>query len=126
VGQDHEKLGHVCEKHDLILGHVSEKLPLNLGHDPENRWVMIMKNQPFFWVMIIENHILETGNPRNVPLYQRFGFEPSVPISMRHLTVLKLVKKGEKEHCSGRPEGGIWEGDFGGGYGAELRRAKRG
>jgi hypothetical protein len=66
VGQDHEKLGHVCEKHDLILGHVSEKLPLNLGHDPENRWVMIMKNQPFFWVMIIENH---TRHPDGVARY---------------------------------------------------------
>jgi hypothetical protein len=44
---------------------------------------------------------------------------------MRHSRVLKLVKKGEKERCSGRPEREVWDDDFGRGDGAELRRAKR-
>jgi hypothetical protein len=43
---------------------------------------------------------------------------------MRHSTVLKLVKKGEKERCSGRAEREVWDGDFGRGDGTELRRAK--
>lgn len=35
-GQDHEKLGHGCEKHTSNLGHVYEKPSQKLGHDPEN------------------------------------------------------------------------------------------
>ena len=46
VGQDHEKVGHVYEKHASSLGHVCEKPPQKLGHDPEKGVGHASENTP--------------------------------------------------------------------------------